>query len=191
LVQNGHDEPGSGAAFARPCIPMTHPAGSQTLRPAQDKVEERSNPVRALSSMGVGANHRPHEGRIAQEANAQEKVQGYADVGTVDWKVEPTDGVQAMPVNDGWNNLPWFTLEQDLFRLQKRIYRASQRDDFVVLRNSRANVRGADCSSGSATCGMSITSPPNHKGAPMLRTTSNSCTGTATCRSMVSHPMQV
>lgn len=76
----------------------------------------------------------PHEGRIAQEANAREKVQGYADVGTVVWMVEPTDGVQAMPVNDGWNNLPWFTLEQDLFRLQKRIYRASQREDFVVLR---------------------------------------------------------
>ena len=48
--------------------------------------------------------------------------------------VEPTDGVQAMPVNDGWNNLPWFTLEQDLFRLQKRIYRASQRGDFSALR---------------------------------------------------------
>lgn len=55
-------------------------------------------------------------------------------MGTVVWMVEPTDGVQAMPVNVGWDNLPWFTLEQDLFRLQKRIYRASQREDFVVLR---------------------------------------------------------
>jgi hypothetical protein len=44
--------------------------------------------------------------------------------------VEPSDGVQAMPVNDGWDNLPWFTLEQDLFRLQKRIYRASQQGDY-------------------------------------------------------------
>ena len=33
-----------------------------------------------------------------------------------------------MPVNDGWDSLPWFILEQDLFRLQKRIYRASQRE---------------------------------------------------------------
>src|SRR5215470_6319629 len=48
--------------------------------------------------------------------------------------VEPTDGVHAMPVNDGWDSLPWFTLEQDLFRLQKRIYRASQRGDFSTLR---------------------------------------------------------
>ena len=48
--------------------------------------------------------------------------------------VEPTDGVQAMSVNDGWDSLPWFTLEQDLFRLQKRIYRASQRGDFSALR---------------------------------------------------------
>jgi hypothetical protein len=34
-----------------------------------------------------------------------------------------------MPVNDGWDSLPWFTPEQDLFRLQKRIYRASKQDD--------------------------------------------------------------
>ena len=46
-------------------------------------------------------------------------------MGTVVWMVEPADGVQAMPVNVGWDNLPWFTLEQDLFRLHKRIYRAS------------------------------------------------------------------
>ncbi len=39
-----------------------------------------------------------------------------------------------MPVNVGWNNLPWFILEQDLFRLQKRIYRASKDGDFAVLR---------------------------------------------------------
>ena len=51
-------------------------------------------------------------------------------MGTVVWMVEPTDGVHAMPVNDGWDSLPWFTLEQDLFRLQKRIYRAWQRGDF-------------------------------------------------------------
>jgi RNA-directed DNA polymerase len=76
----------------------------------------------------------PHGGGIAQEANAPGKARGYADVGTVVRKVEPPDGVQAMPANDGWDNLPWFTLEQDLFRLQTRIYRASQRGDFVGLR---------------------------------------------------------
>jgi RNA-directed DNA polymerase len=47
--------------------------------------------------------------------------------------VEPTDGVQAMSVNVGWDNLPWYLLERELFRLQTRIYRASQRGDFSVL----------------------------------------------------------
>ena len=91
-----------------------------------------------------------------------------------------------MPVNDGWDCLPWFTLEQDLFRLQKRIYRASQRGDFSALRSL-----GADCSSGSVTSGTSITSSPNPKGAPTPRIISNSCTGTATCESTVSYPVQV
>src|SRR5262249_3982251 len=66
-------------------------------------------------------------GGMAQEANVPGKARGYADVGTVVWMVGPTDGVHAMPVNDGWDSLPWFTLEQDLFRLRKRIYRASHR----------------------------------------------------------------
>jgi RNA-directed DNA polymerase len=39
-----------------------------------------------------------------------------------------------MSVNDGWDSLPWFTLEQDLFRLQKRIYRASRRGDYPSIR---------------------------------------------------------
>src|SRR5262249_19425621 len=39
-----------------------------------------------------------------------------------------------MPVNDGWNTLPWFTLEGELFRLQTRIYRASMRDDVASVR---------------------------------------------------------
>jgi RNA-directed DNA polymerase len=76
----------------------------------------------------------PHGGGIAQEANAPGKAQGYADVGTVAWMVEPPAGAQAMPVNDGWSSVPWFTLEQDLFRLQKRIYRASMRGDFPSIR---------------------------------------------------------
>jgi RNA-directed DNA polymerase len=39
-----------------------------------------------------------------------------------------------MPANDSWNNLPWFTLEQDLFRLQRRICRASKCGDFPSIR---------------------------------------------------------
>jgi hypothetical protein len=66
----------------------------------------------------------PHGGGIAQEANAPGKARGYADVGTVVRMVGPADGVQAMPVHDGWDSLPWFTLERELSRLQTRIYRA-------------------------------------------------------------------
>jgi RNA-directed DNA polymerase len=40
-----------------------------------------------------------------------------------------------MPENDSWENLPWFDLEADLFRLQKRIYRASLRSDFPSIRS--------------------------------------------------------
>jgi RNA-directed DNA polymerase len=40
-----------------------------------------------------------------------------------------------MPVNDSWNDLPWPCLEQDLFRLQKRIYQASVRGDYPSLRS--------------------------------------------------------
>jgi hypothetical protein len=65
------------------------------------------------------------KGMIVQEANALGKAQGYADVDTVVWTVERLSRVHAMTPNDSWENLPWFTLEQDLFRLQKRIYQAS------------------------------------------------------------------
>jgi RNA-directed DNA polymerase len=40
-----------------------------------------------------------------------------------------------MPVNDSWENLLWLELEADLFRLQKRIYRASLRGDFPSIRS--------------------------------------------------------
>ena len=76
----------------------------------------------------------PHGGGIAQEANAPGKARGYADVGTVTWRVEPTDGVQAMPVPDGWDRLPWFILEQELSRLQTRLCRASVRGDYPSIR---------------------------------------------------------
>ena len=41
-----------------------------------------------------------------------------------------------MPVTDGWNDLCWLDLEEDLFRLQKRIYRASIRGDYGKPRRS-------------------------------------------------------
>src|SRR5207244_7861396 len=37
--------------------------------------------------------------------------------------------------NDSWENLPWIILEQDLFRLQKRIYQASLRGDYPGIRS--------------------------------------------------------
>ena len=40
-----------------------------------------------------------------------------------------------MPENDSWENLRWLDLEADLFRLQKRIYRASLRSDFPSIRS--------------------------------------------------------
>src|SRR5207244_8198197 len=40
-----------------------------------------------------------------------------------------------MAANDSWEDLPWFVLEQDLFRLQKRIYQASLRDDYPSIRS--------------------------------------------------------
>ena len=87
-----------------------------------------------------------------------------------------------MAPNDSWENLPWFLLEQDLFRLQKRIYQASLRGD-----DRRGDAAGAACSSGTAIFGMSITSPPNPKGAPMPRTTCNCCTVTVIRRSTGNH----
>jgi RNA-directed DNA polymerase len=40
-----------------------------------------------------------------------------------------------MAPNDSWDNLPWFLLEQELFRLQKRIYQASLRSDYSSIRS--------------------------------------------------------
>src|SRR5215212_858229 len=109
----------------RPTVhPTSNPAESQALRPAEDEVEERSNPLHALPR-GAGVNRMLQRGGIAQEANALGKAQGYADVGTVVWMVERLSGIHAMAVIDSWDSLPWFLLEQDLFRLQKRIYQAS------------------------------------------------------------------
>jgi hypothetical protein len=34
-------------------------------------------------------NRKPSEGGIAEEANASGKARGYADIGTVGWRIEP------------------------------------------------------------------------------------------------------
>ncbi|HJZ59266.1 MAG TPA: reverse transcriptase N-terminal domain-containing protein, partial [Gemmataceae bacterium] len=35
---------------------------------------------------------------------------------------------------DGWETLPWSQIERDVFKLQKRIYRASTRGDTNAVR---------------------------------------------------------
>src|SRR5262249_56034577 len=60
----------------------------------------------------------------------------------------------------------------------------------VCSSSNRASARGAGYSSGTATSGTSITSSPDPRGAPMPQKTSNSYTGTATCESTASHPVQ-
>src|SRR5713226_8680431 len=39
----------------------------------------------------------------------------------------PRDKKQLDPASEAWNTLPWRKLEKHCFRIQKRIYRASQR----------------------------------------------------------------
>jgi N-terminal domain of reverse transcriptase len=36
---------------------------------------------------------------------------------------------------EGWEMLPWKQFERTIFRLQKRIYKATQRGDFKQVRN--------------------------------------------------------
>src|SRR6516164_7113543 len=41
----------------------------------------------------------------------------------------PKEMVQPNPESEAWNKLPWRKLEKHVYRIQKRIYRASQRDN--------------------------------------------------------------
>src|SRR5258708_23456432 len=56
----------------------------------------------------------------------------------MDWKVKPqvrstnVMSTTAMPVYE-WNTLPWKTIERNVFKLQKRIYQASQRGDVKTV----------------------------------------------------------
>ena len=44
-------------------------------------------------------------------------------------------GAVALQRTEGWNELPWKELERNVFRLQKRIYKAARRGDFKCIRN--------------------------------------------------------
>lgn len=73
--------------------PQINPADSTTLRPR--KTDARNGITGALalprpkwSVQEQAVSRKPCVGRIAQEANASGKAGGYADVGTMVWKVE-------------------------------------------------------------------------------------------------------
>jgi len=44
-------------------------------------------------------------------------------------KAPRTDPQQVTPESEAWNMLPWRKLEQHVYRIQKRIYRANQRGE--------------------------------------------------------------
>jgi len=72
---------------------FTHdiPGGKHTPTGTENGSTERDNPQECshLWSIRRAGNHPDAlEGRIAQKANASEKVAGYADVSTVIWKKE-------------------------------------------------------------------------------------------------------
>jgi RNA-directed DNA polymerase len=83
-------------------------------------------------------------GRMAQKANAWCIRPGYADVRPEQGKVEVSSnrsGLEttvtqqkgAQPIED-WKTLPWKQYQRNVFRLQKRIYRAEQRGDWRCVR---------------------------------------------------------
>jgi RNA-directed DNA polymerase len=78
-------------------------------------------------------------GRMSQEANDIGKAGGYADVGPVckskgtsrmkDTKAPPEQKETSEQVSESWDELPWRKLEQHVYRIQKRIYKASQHNN--------------------------------------------------------------
>lgn len=79
-------------------------------------------------------------GRMSQEANAIGKADGYADVGPVcksketsrmkETKAPPEQKETSEQVSERWDELPWRKLEQHVYRIQKRIYKASQQNNY-------------------------------------------------------------
>lgn len=48
-------------------------------------------------------------------------------------KASPTEGSPSRKENESWEQLPWRKLEKQVFRLQKRIYKASQKDNVKAV----------------------------------------------------------
>ena len=78
-------------------------------------------------------------GGMSQEANDIGKADGYADVGPVckskgtssmkETKAPPEQKETSEQVSESWDALPWRKLEQHVYRMQKRIYKASQHNN--------------------------------------------------------------
>jgi len=81
---------------------------------------------------------------MAQEANAWCIRPGYADMRPVQGKVEVSSNrsgletafarAKARQTTEDWKKLPWKQFQRNVFRLQKRIYRAEQRGDWRCVR---------------------------------------------------------
>src|SRR5450755_1527747 len=72
---------------------------------------------------------------MGPEAKAPGKARGYADGAPEEQKVEASRTSQSSVSNQAtpgmyvWEDLPWTKVERKVFKLQRRIYRASQRAD--------------------------------------------------------------
>src|SRR5215813_15609532 len=87
----------------------------------------------------------PGRRRILQEANASGKAWGYADVKTTCSKDKAVSSSQVVNTSalesNEWAQTPWRKLERYVFHLQKRIYRARQRDDWQTVRGLQRLLR--------------------------------------------------
>src|SRR2546425_3417803 len=87
----------------------------------------------------------PGRRRILQEAKASGKAWGYADVKTTCSKDKAVSSSQVVNTSDlesnEWAQTPWRKLEQYVFQLQKRIYRARQRGDWKTVRGLQRLLR--------------------------------------------------
>lgn len=72
---------------------------------------------------------------MGPEAKAPGKARGYADGAPEEQKVDASRTSQSSVSNQAtpgmyvWEDLPWTKVERKVFKLQRRIYRASQRAD--------------------------------------------------------------
>jgi hypothetical protein len=75
---------------------------------------------------------------LSQKPKPPCNEEGYADRGTVTWNVEVPVAMYtsktSFKTTVEWNTIPWQKLERKVFKLQKRIYKASQRGDVKAVR---------------------------------------------------------